>query len=294
MLVGVHSNRLDFNSTFTLEGEDGQTVDLIRHDFAYTVETTGSLSEQLRDFYDDRQQSDEAPSIGDYLRPEAEDFYRPGGFGAGLDLGATAEMQINLPVLGSFFRGPEILRVGLSLTDLGTVTYSDRAGRFSADDVIEWRGFELDQERIDEEFNGDRDEYFRHVMVDSIATEIYGSFAPEEAGRIHKPLPSMINLGGQLVLNRLSVSVDLGKGFANYATNSRRISLSAGVEYDLLGVIPLRAGLRTGGYSSTSYSAGAGIELKNFEFSIAASSVASSSNYGSNAGVAISGLVIRF
>jgi hypothetical protein len=62
----------------------------------------------------------------------------------------------------------------------------------------------------------------------------------------------------------------------------------------LLGFIPLRVGTRIGGYSSTSYSAGIGLDFNFLEFTVGASSVANSENNGTAAGVAWSGLLIRF
>lgn len=294
LILGTQSSRFNFDSIFTLEGPGENEVDLIRHDFAYSLETTGSLTDQLHSFYTERQNSGSVPDINNYVEPQPSDLFQPSATGMGLDLGATAEMELNLPVLGSFFRGPEILRVGASLTDLGKVSFNDDVGRFVANDVVEWRGFDIDEERIDEEFDGDRGKYFEHVLVDSIATEIYGSFAPDEADAISRSLPSMMNLGGQLVMNNLSVSLDFGKGFVESGTNSRRVSASAGAEYKLAGIIPIRVGVRTGGYSSTSYSAGTGLELRNFEFSLGATTVRNSSAYGTSAGAAFSGLVFRF
>jgi len=294
LLLGAHTSRLDFNSTLQIEGESENGFDLVRHDFRYVFETTGAVTDQLNRFYQDRLGQDQVPDIADYVDPKAEDFYKIKTAGWGVDLGGTVEMDIQIPIAGALFEGPERLRVGLSLTDVGRINFKERAGRFSADDMLEWEGFTFDDEVIDNEFNGNRDEYLESVLIDSVGAEIYGSFAPEDIESLSRPLPSRLNLGAQLIMNKLSMSVDFGRGFHSQGVNSRRLSFETGVEYRLIGVIPLRVGMRTGGVASTAYSAGIGLELRNFEFSLAASSVRSSANRGSYGGAAWSGLVFKF
>ncbi len=295
LLVGAHNSKMNFNSTLQIQGESQNEIDLIRHQFTYSFETTGSLADQLNNYYQDRQSMSEPPDLGGYIEePDHTDFYDIKASGWGFDLGGTIEMDIDVPFIGAAFRGPEKLRVGLSLTDIGQVSFTEKVGRFAADDVLEWEGFDLDQEKIDNEFNGDREAYLESVLTDSIATEIYGSFAPQQIDRITRALPSMVNFGAQLIMRKLSLSVDLSKGFVEQGTNSKRFAFSTGIEYKLLGFMPFRAGMRTGGLSSTAYSAGWGLEFKNFDFSFAASTVPKSLNYGSSAGVAWSGFLFRF
>lgn len=294
LLVGSFTSRIDFSSTLQLERSDAGYVDLIRHDFNYTLETVGGLSQDLIEYTEARTQQGTTPDIGDYVDPAGEDFYSTTSLSVGADLGATLEMDVNIPVVGSFFSGPQKLRVGLSVTDLGKVIFADEVGRFTADDVLEWRGLELDQQRIDEEFNGDRDEYINHVLQDSIATNLYGSFQYREGSTIERALPTKINFGAHLMLGKLSVMTDLSKGFYDLGSSSRRVSMSLGAEYRFFGFLPLRVGMRTGGYSSTAFSAGTGLEFRNFEFSLAGSMVAKSYNYGWGAGMAWSGIIIRF
>ncbi|MDX1636945.1 MAG: DUF5723 family protein [Balneolaceae bacterium] len=293
LLLGTNYSRMNFNSTLQIDRRDSY-IEAIRHDFNYTLETTGSVTEQLTNYYNDRLDQTQDPVLGDYVEPEGTDFYDVKGSGFGLDLGVTAQMEFDLPVVGPFFRGPERLRVGASLTDLGSITYDNQFGQFTADDELVWSGFELDQDRIDNEFNGDENAYYEYVLEDSIGTDMYGGFAPTDKQSVTKSLPSMFNFGAQLTMNKLSVSVDLGTGFVDRSINTKRVSLATGVEYRLLGFIPLRVGMRNGGHSSTSYSAGIGIALNSFELSVAASSVANSSQHGSNVGAALSGLVFRF
>lgn len=294
LLLGTQASRLNFDSNLLLEGENSNEVDLIRHDFAYQLETTGSLSDQLTNYYNDKQSSDELPDINNYVEPEAGDFSQIRASGFGVDLGGTAVMDIDVPYFGDFFSGSEQLTVGLSLTDLGQLSYKDEIARFTAEDILEWEGFEFDQDKLEDDFDGSREDYMESVLKDSIATEVYGSFAPENVNQISRALPSRLNFGTQLVMNNLSVSLDLSKGFLEQGTNSKRISVSTGLEYRLIGIIPLRVGIRTGGQTSTSFSAGLGVDLQNFEFSVGGLTVPNSAARGSSAGAAWSGFVVRF
>ncbi|MDZ7715484.1 MAG: DUF5723 family protein [Balneolaceae bacterium] len=294
LLLGAHNSRLNFNSDLLLEGVSQNEIDRIQHEFVYTFETTGVLAGQLKEFYNDRQAMNKVPDIDNYIDPKGEDLYEVKAAGWGFDLGGTVEMDISMPLLGNLFKGKEKLRVGLSLTDIGRVSFKDKVGKFKADDILEWEGFEFDKQTIEDEFNGDREAYMESVLTDSIAAEIYGSFAPQNVEKISRPLPSRMNFGAQLVMNRLSLSLDLGKGFVEKGINSRRLSMSTGIEYRLFGFLPFRAGMRTGGLGSTSYSAGFGLELKNVDFSFAASTVANSENRGAGVGAAWSGIVLRF
>lgn len=295
LILGSFTSRMDFASTLQLQGSIPEYVDLVRHDFNYTFETVGGLSRDLIDFVEARAQQSTTPDIADYIDLREEDFYSPRSLSMGADLGATLEMDVQIPVLGAFFNGPKKLRVGLSVTDIGKVIYADEVGRFTADGLLDWQGLEFDEQRIEDEFNGDRDEYIQHVLQDSIGSNLYGGFVHEEgASSIKTSLPTKINLGAHLMLGRLSVMTDLSKGFNDLGSSSKRVSWSLGAEYRAFGFLPLRVGMRTGGYSSTALSAGTGLEFKNFEFSFAGSVVAKSYNYGWGAAMAWSGLIFRF
>ncbi|MDR8391840.1 DUF5723 family protein [Aliifodinibius sp. S!AR15-10] len=293
LLLGTNYSRFDFKSTLQIQRSDNY-IDELRHDFNYTLETTGEISDQLNQYYNDRQNSSENPSLDDYVDPEAADFIGIKGTGFGLDLGVTAQMKLNLPILGAISKGEERLRVGVSITDIGSINFDQKYGRFTADDVVVWDGFKIDQEKIDNEYNGDEGEYYNDVLADSIGSGIYGGFDPAGDQSVSKSLPSMINLGAQLTMGKLSFSMDLGKGFDDQGINSKRVSLATGLEYRLLGFLPLRVGMRTGGYSSTTYTAGVGLNFNFFEFNVAAASVSDSMSNGTNVGAAWSGLVFRF
>jgi hypothetical protein len=104
----------------------------------------------------------------------------------------------------------------------------------------------------------------------------------------------MYNFGASLTMGKLTTSVDYGIGFNESGNNSKRSTLNLGLEYRLLGMVPLRFGTRVGGYSSTVYSAGAGVDLNFLELSFGASIVGKDTENGGSVAAAFSGLVLRF
>lgn len=282
-------------SELTVLGATEERGGEIIHDFVYRLKTAGQRAVRLEEYNRDRMAGLD-PDLDDYLDPDINDFRGIRGFSLGIDMGITAEMDLRDNAFSDLgiFRGKKSLTVGLSLTDLGSLTFSDRARTFSADNILEWQGFSYDREIIDEQFDGDESDYFESVLRDSIGSDIYGDFSTITENRHSVALPSMVRLGSQLKLGRFAITADAGIGLNDRGTNSRRPHLSMGTEYRFFGILPLRGGFRTGGLNSTTWHAGTGIELRNFEFSIGAAASSSSRNNGAGIGMAWSGLVFHF
>lgn len=295
LVMGLNYARINLDSSLQINDANGQQSANLTHSFRYSVDVAGDLSDQLAEF--NRLRIDQMdPDLGDYLDPTAEDFTSFKGNSIGFDFGATLEMDINH--LSAFdmgiFRGEKKLRVGVSLTDVGSVTINDRTRRFYADDTFTWEGVSYDSDVIDREFNGDEEKYFESVLKDSVGNDIYGNLITSEQSEFSRSLPTMLNVGTHLLLGKFSMMVDVGKGYTTTGTNSRRMYLSLGSEYRLFNRVPLRVGYRTGGHTSSTYHAGTGLEFRNLEFSVGVAATNNSQNYGSGIGAAWSGLVIHF
>jgi hypothetical protein len=192
------------------------------------------------------------------------------------------------------FKGKKTLTIGLAITDLGTLSYSDRARTFSADDRLLWEGFTYDQDIIDNDFDGDESAYFESVLTDSIGNDLYANFGSKEVSS-HKPgLPAMIRFGSHLMLGRFGFMIDTGLGLSDRGLGAKNMHLSVGSEYRFFDVLPLRAGLRFGGYSGTTVHAGTGMEFRNIEFTVGAATAPRSENSGAAIAGAWSGFVIHF
>lgn len=270
------TSSIDFNSTLQVSNNE------IVHDFEYTFQTVGGLTSQFRDFYEANQSDNFDGSIGDFVEPEGNDFTEVEGSGFGVDLGGTIEMKLTGAAEKAFswIGGEKRLSVGLSVVDLGSISYTN-GGSFTANETFTWDGVDID-------------DGFDEALTDSIANQIYLNFEPEGSEEVTKKLPTKINMGGHLQLGKLAFALDLTKGVNDAGMNSKRLALGIGTEYKLLNVIPLRVGYRTGGLTSSSITFGTGIELRNFEFTVAGLTVPNSENRGSGIGGAWSGLVFRF
>lgn len=295
VLISNHYFSASLVSDLQIQEATGNTPSEIRHSFSYKAEAIGELSGQLAEFRRD-QQAGTDPALGDYVDLDSGDFSGISGVSLGIDFGATLEMNIDDISFFNrrFFDGEKKLRVGLSVTDLGSLNFNDQPRTFSATDDFIWQGFNYDSDVIEEEFDGDEDKYFESVLTDSIGNDIYANFRVDESSGFRKSLPSMINFGSQIMLGKFSMMMDLGAGFNTAGTNSKKLSFALGSEYRFFDIWPVRLGLRTGGYSSTAYHIGTGIELRNFEFSLGAATTSNTASRGNSLGFAWSGFVAHF
>ncbi len=294
ILFGLGYAKMGLESQLQVTGRELESS--VVHDFEYYILTTGNLTDDLTAYYEERRvRGNKDAVLDDYLDDDSfSDLGGTQGTGFGLDLGATFEWymrDVSLPVIGT---GPQILRASLAITDLGGINFNRNPGDFRARDTFLWDGLSVDFEYIDEEFDGDLSNYLEYVLEDSIGSDIYGNFAPRDVSNHRIGLTPMFHLGGSLTMGRLGVMLDVGKGINNRGVNSRRFYTALGTEYRILKAVPLRFGVRAGGYSAVNLSAGTGLDLKNFEFTFGVMTTPSSTRRGMNLSAAWSGLVFRF
>lgn len=116
---------------------------------------------------------------------------------------------------------------------------------------------------------------------DEIVSEDY----TRELDGFTSSLPSNMNIGFAKTSGRLLWSVAYEQGFRRAAGSSTTPRLSAGVEWSLLPILPLRTGFSTGGNNQTAFSFGTGVHLGSLHIDVAAISGASlspSSSKGAN------------
>lgn len=278
-IVGLQSFELDFSSDLRVDPVSQTSNGGIRHNFNYTANVFGDLATEFANFADEREADPDAEFNFDYAGSDIGSL----GNGFGLDMGITAELDISLPVL-SFFGDKQKLRVAMSATDLGSVTFTENPQSITASGNVVIDGDAGDQNPGD----------YWSDFADSLSNDVYGGFGAQEGESGKFSLPGMYNFGAALQLGKLTTTLDYGFGFNDLGTNSRRSALTLGAEYRLLGIIPLRVGTRVGGFAGTSYSAGIGLDLNFLEFTVAAAAVANSETNGSAVTAAWSGLVFRF
>lgn len=281
-IVGLQSNEVDFSSTLQVTPSDQNGPGVITHDFNYSAFVYGDLGAQMAAYSNARNGSDPNAKFDDYVDYDGSDIGTLGS-GFGLDLGVTAELDVSLPALG-FLGNRQVLRVSMSATDLGSVSFTENPKEINANSI-----FTFDGDIGDDSFG----DYF-DILQDSLENDVYGGFEAEDAPERKYKLPGMYNFGASLTLGKLTTTLDYGVGFNDFGTNTEVSYLTLGAEYRLLNFIPIRVGTRRGGDYSAAYSAGLGLDFRFLELTLGASTVSSDADKGTSLAFAWSGLVIRF
>jgi hypothetical protein len=213
-----------------------------------------------------------------------------------MDLGLTAE--IDLPqnsIQGSFFgQGKRQVRVSMSVTDIGRLSFTENAAAFRNKGTLRWDGISIDQDRLRNEFDSNLGDYFTFVLEDSIGTDVYLNLNKESKDRITGALPAMFNMGFQLTAGRLITAMDFGKGFNNSGINSKTVSVGMGVEYRAFNVWPIRAGFNSGGNNPSSWTLGTGLMTRHYDFNVGLMFVGNSQSSGAWLAGGLSAFTFRF
>ena len=279
-LIGIQSFEFDFASTLQVNSPFVKG-NLIIHDFDYKLYTYGEISDNL-DEYAEKKSDGKDPLFADYTGYSGSDIGTLGS-GLGLDLGVTLAMDVSLPILNVLDKNQQ-LRVSLSLTDQGTISYNNNPMVFNGKGTFEF----------DPEIGDDDPTNFFNDLADSLQNDIYGNFTSESSVENSYELPATVNLGAALIVGKLLVSGDISYGFNEISNNVTEPIFTFGTQYRFFDFIPIRFGTRIGGGTSTAFSTGLGIDLKNLEFSIGGLIVTDSSIGGASLSGALSGLILRF
>lgn len=178
----------------------------------------------------------------DFLDPEKNaspnPFASPAGNGYGFDLGTTIEM-------------PNGIMLSVALTDIGSITWKKN--------VVETTG----------NYSLTIDDPFSAAGQDSLQDAIKGKNQP--GAEFQTQLPAMIRVGALFESRKISflkflpgtmiLAVDVTKGMNESLGNTRQLRMSAGMEYRLLPLVPVRTGLSYGGGDGLRWAAGAGLDL---------------------------------
>lgn len=286
LIVGYQGMQADMNSSLHQQGDS-----LSVHRFTYNISTHGELSRQLQEFAAAKQASGarENPDLANFIDDPFSDIGDVGGYGFGMNLGVR--MKADLPPgfldLGFFGKGARTLDLGLALIDLGSAKYGDDAARFTHSDVLEWRGINIDDRWVDNEFEGNVDDYVDFALSDSLGSDTYLSYDADPSSSYSINLPTRLAFSSQLTAGRAATHLNLTKGFNTTGLNSRRLVLNIGLEYRIPRWLPLRAGLRTGGSYGTRLDTGFGIMTKSFELDLAIATGISAEQHGNWTGISL-------
>jgi hypothetical protein len=166
-------------------------------------------------------------------------FPAPAGTGWGIDLGVTGEVN-------------EYLTAGISLTDLGWVT---------------WRN-DLEVTRTDSAFTVT--DPLQESQRNGVEDALRGKTVPGE--EFTTALPTRLRMGvsvevekmpmvGDVIPGELTVAMDYNQGFANVPGSSTRARISLGMEYRPWPLLPIRAGVAFGGEDRSNFAIGLGLRF---------------------------------
>ncbi len=273
LILGTSYARGSMNSTVDV------LEDALIHRFDYTLRAAGSYSQDVLNRYGLLGAVE--PTDGPVRNP----FGSVAGTGAGVDVGVTYELR------------PDV-SVAASLTDVGFVTWKKDARLVTPlRSEFRFEGFDLDIDRINDEFEGRFGEYVAHV-VDSLARDAYGTVEREDIS-FTTAAAAVFHSGGTVYFaNRLGAlsagtSVPLNRAAGNL---TRRPSAYVGTEYRLgrrYG-IPLRAGVRIGGVSALSMAVGVGFHTPLWEFGLSAAATPSSEAAGGGMRLTVGASLLTF
>jgi hypothetical protein len=196
----------------------------------------------------------------------------PAGTGWGLDLGLTADINA-------------YLRVGISVTDIGLVTWSRDIETSTIDSAITIDNATVETQRraIEDAFSG------RHGVGGSFSTSLPTTFRLGAAAELHK-LP----LIRRIIYGELTAAADLAVGFHDVPGASTRTRISLGVEYRPLPFLPIRMGGSLGGESRSNFALGIGARIWMVDLDIATENVGWIFNHDNlQSGGAAVGLKVR-
>ncbi|MGF1671211.1 MAG: DUF5723 family protein [Balneolaceae bacterium] len=191
------------------------------------------------------------------------DFFSPTGFGAGLDFGLTFLLPLGEDISTIQRLETETrksLRISFSVTDIGFISYTDRAQKNTIDE----------REEIANELEPLANSVFRGIpgqflpfLNESSEHPLFESESNDD--NFSTILPTAMHTGVLLQLNRLKVMGDLSLGITNNAINTTKLITFIGAELRPFRFLPVRAGTRLATETPEYYSFGFGIETNRFE-----------------------------
>jgi hypothetical protein len=239
-MIATGYNRLNMASTMQVTRDPASNAAVnIEHDFTYNISTYGDLGTELNDFRNELTNNPDA-EFGDFV---GDGTYAGADFsGVAFDFGGTVQMDISgIPFLDGPLFGKKTLTVGLSFSDIGNVSFSDNPVLATNSNVFSFSGVP----------SGEDPEDFFDNLADSVKNDIYLDYEVNDADEIKYSLPGSMNFGAHLQMGKLGATLDYSVGYNGNGTNSQFSTLALGAEYRFFNFLPVRVGVRNGGFSSS-------------------------------------------
>lgn len=244
-------------------------AELDRFHTSLTTSTSGVLTGSL----DMHARTSRIDALTDSYAGSFDLFPAPAGTGFGFELGAAGNLT-------------EYLRVGIAVTDIGSVTWTRNTEVVSSDSTI----------TVSDPLDADQ--------TDGIQDAVDGDSRP--GPEFTTSLPAMFRLGAAVELHKLSffksfmvgemiVAADYNQGLTDAAGTFREARFSLGMEWRPLPFLPLRTGVSFGGADHYNWAFGFGFHLGAFDIDLASENVSwLFSARGASVGSAAMGMRLNF
>jgi hypothetical protein len=174
-------------------------------------------------------------------------FPAPAGTGLGFDLGVAADVN-------------EYLRVGISVTDIGSVEWTRNveqavsSGSVTVDDPME----EAQRDALEDAISGDR------MPCDPFSSSLPTAFRMGVAVELHR-VPAL----KRVLWGEWMFACDYNLGLVESAGGTQTGRFSMGLEFKPWGFLPLRTGASFGGPDHFTFAVGFGLHSGAFDFDLA-------------------------
>lgn len=203
-------------------------------------------------------------------------LFDPVGVGAAVDIGFTYLITLGndlSTIQDGNISTRKSLRLSFSITDLGLIhAFDDRIELSSVLDTTTVASMPTSGTIADDAFVGAPGQLL--AFTDSFATGNPFSTASRSSGSSMFIMPTALNTGAMLEINKIKLMGDLTIGLTNTAFNSPKLVASAGIELRPLDFLPLRAGTQLATELPSFFSFGAAIETRLVDISLATQFVA--------------------
>ncbi len=179
------------------------------------------------------------------VESNATPFPTPAGNGFGVDLGFAAQLD-------------DIWTFGLSITDIGSINFTERVAEFKSDKalIVEDISSQEQRDSLVEVFRGEGS------LIDEISSALPTALRMGASARVDK----LVNdFPGTLL-----VALDYNQGFNDKIRNSTKPRFSLGAEWRPFEAWPIRTGFSFGGRDGLAWSFGTGADLGIVELNISA------------------------
>lgn len=272
-----------------VSGPDQNTSNYVR-DFA--SHSSGSYSEMINSY-------SVTGNARAAIDSELDDgfLFEPTGYGAGIDFGLTYVIPLgsNLSLLDKGENREPVeksLRIGFSITDIGFIHYSTSPLQISTARTSSQIN---SQNPLSHQFVGSSGQV--PAFFDE-ASDLPNPFVEAEnrsEENFTGSLPTSINAGAVLDINRIKLMSDLTLGLNNTAFTNKKLVAHFGIESRPLPNLPLRFGTTLAAGKPMRFGAGTGIETRYWDFSISTQVLVKSSTLTSDVvGGALAALQFHF